>query len=282
MLANKNTGNAHLLFDPSNHVARGVPAQDALVRTPLGLKMMKEFLSGNGLHEPKLEDRSVGRQLSLFPQVLIFPPPLQGHHLMVTSLLDQREVIIWPMKDGNGERTFNLGLIVTISCHPWDSNIKRKTHQIPGNKKLPFLICLASKLRSNQLQAQVAPNGWRTCSKNPPNTMSHLFNPPNLKSHHMRTLQLVSLNLRWLRHNPQRNLLVIPHFNFFTLTNFPSPLIQPFPALPATPHSFIIIDKTPVGSPPPPPSSPPFLLWRKAPLIPKMRVGRNLPTCDQP
>ncbi|MBW0560121.1 hypothetical protein O181_099836 [Austropuccinia psidii MF-1] len=65
----------------------------------------------------------------------------------------------------------------------------------------------------------------------------------------MRTLQLVSLNLRWLRRNPQRNLLVSPHFSFFTLLNFSSPLLFPSPAFPATPASVIIINNTPVGSP---------------------------------
>ena len=43
---------------------------------------------------------------------------------MVTSLLDRSEVIIWRMKDGDGERTFELGPIVTITCHHWDSNAK--------------------------------------------------------------------------------------------------------------------------------------------------------------
>ncbi|MBW0591913.1 hypothetical protein O181_131628 [Austropuccinia psidii MF-1] len=32
---------------------------------------------------------------------------------MVTSLLDLSEVIIRPMKDGNGKKTFELGLIIT-------------------------------------------------------------------------------------------------------------------------------------------------------------------------
>ncbi|MBW0532865.1 hypothetical protein O181_072580 [Austropuccinia psidii MF-1] len=35
MLANKHTRNVCLLSAPSNHMARGVPAQDALARTPL-------------------------------------------------------------------------------------------------------------------------------------------------------------------------------------------------------------------------------------------------------
>ncbi|MBW0540731.1 hypothetical protein O181_080446 [Austropuccinia psidii MF-1] len=103
MLANKNTRNAHLLCKPSNHVARGVPTQDALLRTSLWSTVMKEFLSGNGLHNPKLAEGNDSRQLAWCPQVLTCPPPLH----------DQGEVIIWPMKDGNGKRTFELGPIVT-------------------------------------------------------------------------------------------------------------------------------------------------------------------------
>ncbi|MBW0551425.1 hypothetical protein O181_091140, partial [Austropuccinia psidii MF-1] len=50
---------------------------------------------------------------------------------MVTSLLDRSEVIIRLMKDGDGKRTFELGLIITMSCHRWDSNAKVK--QNPPN-----------------------------------------------------------------------------------------------------------------------------------------------------
>ncbi|MBW0590810.1 hypothetical protein O181_130525, partial [Austropuccinia psidii MF-1] len=46
---------------------------------------------------------------------------------MVTSLLDLSKVIIRPMKDGNGKRTFKLGLIVTMSCNQWDSNAKNQS-----------------------------------------------------------------------------------------------------------------------------------------------------------
>ncbi|MBW0540610.1 hypothetical protein O181_080325 [Austropuccinia psidii MF-1] len=77
------------------------------------------------------------------------------HHPMVTSLLDRSEVIIWPMKDCDGKRTFKLGLIVTMPCHQWDSKAKNKTHRIPPNKTLPFLVCLASKPHGNPLQSQV-------------------------------------------------------------------------------------------------------------------------------
>ncbi|MBW0529479.1 hypothetical protein O181_069194 [Austropuccinia psidii MF-1] len=88
---------------------------------------------------------------------------------------------------GNGERTFDLVPIVTMSFHPWDSNAKKKTNQIPRNKTLPFLVCLASKLRGNQPQAQVAPNSQRTYSTNPPKPMSHLFVAQVHLPSHMRT-----------------------------------------------------------------------------------------------
>ncbi|MBW0577298.1 hypothetical protein O181_117013 [Austropuccinia psidii MF-1] len=48
---------------------------------------------------------------------------------MVTSLRDRSEVIIWPMKDDNGKMTFEVGPIVTMSCHPWDSNAKKTLEQ---------------------------------------------------------------------------------------------------------------------------------------------------------
>ncbi|MBW0592866.1 hypothetical protein O181_132581 [Austropuccinia psidii MF-1] len=113
--------------------------------------------------------------ISPVPSSIDLSTPLLGHHLMVTSLLDLSEVIIRPMKDGDGERTFELGPIVTMSFHRWDSNAKNKTPRIPPDKTLPFLVCLASKPRGNPLQDQVAPNGQRNYSTNPPKPKSHLF-----------------------------------------------------------------------------------------------------------
>ncbi|MBW0570896.1 hypothetical protein O181_110611 [Austropuccinia psidii MF-1] len=142
-------------------MARGFPAQDTLARTPLWATMIKVFMSKNGPWDPKQADGNNSGRLALSPQAFICPPPLLGHHLMVTSLLDWSKVIIRPMKDGNGERTFELVPIVTMSCHQWDSNSKNKTHQIPPNKIHPFNVCLASKPRGNPLLARVAPNGQR-------------------------------------------------------------------------------------------------------------------------
>ncbi|MBW0556718.1 hypothetical protein O181_096433 [Austropuccinia psidii MF-1] len=124
MLGGKHTRNVHSLSAPSDHAARGVLAQDALARTPLWSTMMKPYPSANGYWDPKQADGNNSGRLALSPPVLICPLPLLGHHPMVTSLLDRSEVIIRPMKDGDGERTFELGLIVTMSCHRWDSNAK--------------------------------------------------------------------------------------------------------------------------------------------------------------
>ncbi|MBW0551770.1 hypothetical protein O181_091485 [Austropuccinia psidii MF-1] len=164
MLADKHTRNVCSLSAPSDHAGRGVPAQDTLVRTPLWSMMIKVFPSANGNCDPKQVNRNDSGQLALSPQVLICPPPLLGHHLLVTSLLNQSEVIIWPRKDGDGKRIFKLGPIVTMSCHLWDSNAKNKTHQIPPNKTLLFLVFLTSKPCGNPPQARVAPNGQRNYS----------------------------------------------------------------------------------------------------------------------
>ncbi|MBW0567146.1 hypothetical protein O181_106861, partial [Austropuccinia psidii MF-1] len=129
MLADKHTRNSHLLSNPSYHAARGVPNQDALVRTPLWSTMMKAFRSGNGGRHPKQEDWNNSRLLAQSPQVLIHPLPLLSHHPMVTSLLNWSKVIIWMMKNGNGKRKFELGPIVTMSFHPWHSNSKVKQNQ---------------------------------------------------------------------------------------------------------------------------------------------------------
>ncbi|MBW0530477.1 hypothetical protein O181_070192 [Austropuccinia psidii MF-1] len=125
-------------------MARGVPTQDTLVRTPLWLMMMKALPSGNGCWDPKQADGNASGRLAPCPQVSICPPPLQGHHLMVTLLLDRSKVIIQPMKDGDGKRTFKLGPIVTMSCHPWNLNTKLK--QNPPNppqqdSPVPCMLC---------------------------------------------------------------------------------------------------------------------------------------------
>ncbi|MBW0529317.1 hypothetical protein O181_069032 [Austropuccinia psidii MF-1] len=79
MLSNKHTKHSCLLYNHSNHTARGDPTQDTLVRTPLFSTMMKAFLRGNGCHKPKQADGNASGQLAHFPQVSICPPPSNGH-----------------------------------------------------------------------------------------------------------------------------------------------------------------------------------------------------------
>ncbi|MBW0588270.1 hypothetical protein O181_127985 [Austropuccinia psidii MF-1] len=77
MLADKHTRNVCSLSAPSDHKARGVPAQDALARTPLWSTMMKPFPSVNGRRAPKQADGNNSRQLALStppPR-----PPSDGH-----------------------------------------------------------------------------------------------------------------------------------------------------------------------------------------------------------
>ncbi|MBW0480183.1 hypothetical protein O181_019898, partial [Austropuccinia psidii MF-1] len=100
--------------------------------------MMKVFPSGNGHRDPKQAYRNHYGQLAVSLTVSICLPRFLGHHPMVTSLLEQSEVIILKMKDGDGERTFQLGPIVTMSCHPWDSNAKKKTHTDPPRQDCPI------------------------------------------------------------------------------------------------------------------------------------------------
>ncbi|MBW0500368.1 hypothetical protein O181_040083 [Austropuccinia psidii MF-1] len=250
MLADKHTRNFFLLSNPSDHADRGVPAQDALARTPLWLTMMKVFPSGDGQWDPKQANGNDSRQLTLSPQVLICPPPLLGHHPMVTSFLDQSKVIIRPLKDGDGKRTFKLGPI-------------NKTHRISHNKALPFLAYLASKPRHNPLQARVAPNGWRTypADGTPIPGPSPSSKPPE--------------DILTCEPEPE----VAPKQSTKALF-----------ALPTTPCSVIFINNKPVGTCPPPFASPtpppsprvPPPSQCQTPLIPTMTLARNSPTCNQP
>ncbi|MBW0483015.1 hypothetical protein O181_022730 [Austropuccinia psidii MF-1] len=67
MLADEHTRNAWLLSNPSNHMSRGLPNQDALVNNPLWSMMMKEFPSRNGRWDPKQADRNNSGQFAQSP-----------------------------------------------------------------------------------------------------------------------------------------------------------------------------------------------------------------------
>ncbi|MBW0570033.1 hypothetical protein O181_109748 [Austropuccinia psidii MF-1] len=86
-----------LVFCPFQPRGQRSSPQDALTRTPLWSTMMKPYPSANGHRDPKQANGNDSGQLDLSPQVLIFPAPLLGHDLMVTSLLNRSKVIIRPM-----------------------------------------------------------------------------------------------------------------------------------------------------------------------------------------
>ncbi|MBW0550347.1 hypothetical protein O181_090062 [Austropuccinia psidii MF-1] len=271
MLADKHTRNACLLFDPSDHPARGVPTQDALTRTPFWFTMMKVFRSGNGPRDPKQANGNNSGQLAL------------SHHPMVTSLLDRSEVIIWLMKDGDGKRTFELGPIVTMSCPPWDSNAKNKTQQDSPVQCMPCEQTL--------WQPTPGPSGTQWSED--------LFRKPS--QHNETPIPGPSPSSEppedVLTHEPEPEVAPTPsmeepfgesHLHFFNSSQLF--LTPPLPIF----HSVIIIDNTPVGSPTPPPSTPsqdhPPIAAKnatassprcQAPLIPMMMLPRNSPTCDQ-
>ncbi|MBW0572627.1 hypothetical protein O181_112342 [Austropuccinia psidii MF-1] len=131
MLANKHTRNVHLLCAPSDHAAGGVlaqrrPCEDSFVVNNDETISEREWTPG-----PQAGRQEQFRTISPVPSRINLSTPLLGQHPMVTSLLDLSEVIIRLMKDGNGERTFELGPILTMSCHRWDSNAKNKTPNPP-------------------------------------------------------------------------------------------------------------------------------------------------------
>ncbi|MBW0497647.1 hypothetical protein O181_037362 [Austropuccinia psidii MF-1] len=97
-------------------------------KTPLWLTMMKVFPSRNGPQDPKQADGNNSGGLALSPQALICPPPLLGHHPMVTSLLDQRKVIIRPMKDGDEQKPPNSPQKDSpIQCMPREQTPRQPT-----------------------------------------------------------------------------------------------------------------------------------------------------------
>ncbi|MBW0545759.1 hypothetical protein O181_085474 [Austropuccinia psidii MF-1] len=211
MLANKHTRNVRLLSSPSDHKARGVLAQDDLARTPLWLTMMKPYPRANGHRDLKQADGNSSGRLALSPQALICPHPLLGHHPMITSLLDMSKVIIQPMKDGNGERTFKFGPIVTMSCHRWDSN--GKDSPVPS---LPHEQALR--------QPTPGPSGTQWSED--------LFCEPPIPGPSPASQP------------PEDNTTRDPEPEVAPTQSTEEPFARP-----ATPRSIIIIDNTPVGSP---------------------------------
>ncbi|MBW0528334.1 hypothetical protein O181_068049 [Austropuccinia psidii MF-1] len=112
------------------------------------------------------------------------------------------------MKDGDGKRTFKLGLIVTMSCDPWDSNFKVRayfsslthfsSYNHTNNSSLPIEQIPPNPLRQETPVPHMTQNSGATNCRTkwhlmvgglvPQTLFQAQVNPPNLKSHHMRTL----------------------------------------------------------------------------------------------
>ncbi|MBW0551591.1 hypothetical protein O181_091306 [Austropuccinia psidii MF-1] len=270
MLADKHTRNIHSLSAPCDHVARGVPTQDALGRTPLCSTMMKPYPSVNGHWDPKQANRNDSRQLALSPQGLICPPPLLGHHPMVTSLLNRSEVIIWPMKDCNGERTFKLGPIVTMTYSPVPSLPRNQTLRQPtpgpsGTQWLKELFCEPSRTKEPPI-----PGPSPSCE--PPEDILTREPEPEVAPTQSTEEPFGKSPLLFL-HSYQPFLTFSSTISTLSchslLDNFFFPDSPTFPS--CSPGSFPSAPKNPKASSP----------RCKAPLIPMMTLARNLPTYNQ-
>ncbi|MBW0537047.1 hypothetical protein O181_076762 [Austropuccinia psidii MF-1] len=288
MLANKHTRNVCLLSAPSDHMARGVLPQDALTRTPLWSTMMKPYPSANGHWDPKQADGNYSGRLAVSPQVSICPPPLLGHHLMVTSLLGLSEVIIWLMKDGNGKTTFELGpinktprqdsLVPSFPCKqtprkptpgPSGTRWSEELFREPSQTKEPPIPGPSPSSQPHEdnttcePECEVAPTQYteEPFGKSPflflqssqlsltfSSTISSLSRHSPLHNYHQRYA-------RWIPPPPPR----LPHL----------PIL--FPPLHSNPGSLPVHPRTPT----------PPLPWCKAPLIHTMTLARNLPTYNQ-
>ncbi|MBW0489870.1 hypothetical protein O181_029585 [Austropuccinia psidii MF-1] len=108
---------------------------------------------------PQTDRREQFQMISPVPSSIHLSTPLLGHHPMVTSLLDQMEVIIRPMKEGNGKRTFELGPIVTHAI------------QMPKTHLILALIHPPNHMRMFQLKRLtlrwLRRNPWRTLLVSP-------------------------------------------------------------------------------------------------------------------
>ncbi|MBW0514314.1 hypothetical protein O181_054029 [Austropuccinia psidii MF-1] len=175
------------------------------------------------------------------------------------------------MKDGNGERTFELGPIVTMSCHSLDSNAKQQDSPIPS------LPC-----KQTPRQPTPGPNGTQR--------PEDLFRRKKPKFNLISTFNSSELTVPPFVEPSQTDEPPIPgpsppsfepHEDVPTCE--PEPEVAPTQPMeehfsrPTPPHSVIIIDNMPVGSPHVTPRTPP-----PPPLIPMMRLARNLPTYNQP
>ncbi|MBW0478076.1 hypothetical protein O181_017791 [Austropuccinia psidii MF-1] len=212
------------------------------------------FVADNDESIPKQEwmpGPQKGRQ-EQFQKIILVPssinlstpprPPSNGHFT--------HRVIIRPMKDDDGKRTFELGQIVTMSCHPWDSKAKLKQNPknpLQQDSPVPCIPC-------KQTLQQPTPGSsgtqwsedlfWEPSQHNEPpipgsSQPSEPHEDASACEHEPEVAPMQSTEEPFGK-SP---------LHIFTLLNLYSPLLHPSPACHTTPTPIIIIDNTPIGSP---------------------------------
>ncbi|MBW0546587.1 hypothetical protein O181_086302 [Austropuccinia psidii MF-1] len=213
------------------------------------------------IHEPKWTSGPQTGQQEQFQTISPVPSSidLSTPPLMVTSLLDRSEVIIQPMKDGNGERTFELGPIVTMSCHPWDSNAVQTLRQpTPGPSGTQWSEDLFRKLSQHDEPPIPGPS---PSSKPPEDILTREPEPEVAPTQSMEELFACPAAPR---------LIIITDD-----TPIGSP--PPIPPSPTPPPSTPTLDLPPIAAKNPNTSSP----QHQAPLITTVMLTRNSPTCNK-
>ncbi|MBW0524037.1 hypothetical protein O181_063752 [Austropuccinia psidii MF-1] len=232
--------------------------------------------------------------------------PLLGHHPMVTSLLNRSKVIIRPMKDGNGERKFELGPIVTMSCHPWDSDAKKKTHRIPPTRLTRSMYASQANPMATHSWPKWHPMvggliptlphgeppipGPSPSSKPPEDILTCEPEPEVAPTQSMGELfgksQLHFFNSSQLLLTPPLPISSLSHYSLLNHHHqrYPRripPPIPPFPtpppSTPVPPPSTSTPDLPPIATENPTVSSPRC----QAPLIPTRTLAGNSQTCNQ-
>ncbi|MBW0504533.1 hypothetical protein O181_044248 [Austropuccinia psidii MF-1] len=160
--------------------------------------------------------------ISLIPSSINLSTPLIGNHLIVTSLLDQSKVIIWSMKDGNGQSTFKLGPIVTHGIQ------MPKTNPLQQDSPIP---CMPHE--QTPWQPTTGPSGTQWSED--------LFRGPSqasdsqLPSHENDLTREPEPEIAPMQLSKEPFGKYFLFFVFFSVTNSPSPLLPPSSACPVTP-----------------------------------------------
>ncbi|MBW0498372.1 hypothetical protein O181_038087 [Austropuccinia psidii MF-1] len=193
-----------------------------------------------------MDARNAPRQLAPCPQVLICPPPSDGHF---TPSPEQGD---YPANEGwQWQEEIQAWAECPMSCHPLDSNTKGKQNRPNPQQQDSPVPCMPCKQTPQPPTPGPSGTQW----------LEDLFYEPS-------------------QHNespiPGSSQPSEPHED--TLTCGPEPEVAPMQSMEeplaclATPDSVIISDNTPIGSPPVP--LPPLLPW----FLPQ----RSLPVPSSP